>query len=467
MPKVSPQQIRDVSEAIIQDVDKSIVLPNSVSLAVNLVFDKVLGRAVLRKGTTLLGTQVSSGNSCLALNQFVSSSGDKIPLVQFDTVLYDYDSGAWGSSKTGLNASKMRFVTFLDTIAGINGTDTIASTSGTSWSTSGTALDIGDCPAGNLIIEWKDKVYVAGVSGNPDRLYYSSTPTGGAITWGTNYIDIEPEDGAGNLTGLAKVPGYLLLFKERSLKRWNGDSTFPEDLVDVGCPSQEAIVQTRQSVFYFNEKGVFETIGGYPRKVSRRIQALIEAIPVAYLSTVSGWGDKDNVYFSIGDITLNDLTLTNVIIQYNLDSQIWTTHSTPNEMVFWGKYIDTNGGERVLAGDDDGNVWQMFYGTTDNGSAIDYRLRFQPQELATRSRLKDLSDIIVHSINVRNGVLSVRTNEEGGYKALGNIKEDVQEINESVNGRIFDFEIVGSGQDDVQIIGMDFNSPSINLSTTD
>lgn len=468
--KLEPVSLRDVSEGVVQGVDNSITPPNAVYLAVNLVFDKVIGRAKLRSGTTLLGAQVSDNNACLGLYQHTTASGTKVPLSVFNTVLYKYTSSTWSSAKTGLTAAKMRFETFLDTTVGVNGTDIITSTDGATWNTTGGDLDISNMPSGvTLIKEFQDKVYVAGKSGNLDRLYYSSTPTAGAVSWtsGNGFIDIEAEEGAGAITALAKVPGYLLIFKERSMKRWDGSSTYPESLITIGAPSQEAVVQARQSVFYFNKRGVFETTGGYPRKVSRRIQDIIDAIPSSYYSSVSGGTDGERVFWSIGDITLDDLTLTNCVIIYNLDSQNWSLLSFPNEFKRFAIQVDSNGDEIVLGGDDDGNVWKVFSGTADGSTPINYLLQYHPQEFSSRGRKKELSKFVVYNNNVKNGQLSCRIDGNGSFQPVGIVNKNEHEMIKDLKGRFFEFRVQGSGQDDISLIGIDFPEVSMNLNFTE
>ena len=465
MPKISPQTIRNVNEGIVQGVDERIVMPNSVTMALNMVFHKILGRATVRDGTTQLGSQIASGESCLGLFQHITSDGTLVPLSVFDTVLYAFSSSAWASASTGLTALPMRFATFLDTTVAVNGTDSArATTDGTSWATSGTNLDVDNMPAGKYVIEFKDRVYTAGVSGTLDRLFFSSTPTSGAISWtsGNGNIDIEVEEGAGAITGLAKVPGFLLVFKERSLKRWDTNSTFPESLISIGTPSQEAIVQTKQSVFYFNKRGIYETTGGYPRKISRRVQDIIDAIPSSYYASVSGYGDGENVLFSIGDITLNDLTLTNCVLHYRIEEQIWTLLSFPNELLKWSKYVDSNGDEEILAGDDDGNVWRVLKGTGDAGEDINWLLEYQPQEFGSRGRFTDISRMVAYSKKVTNGVLSTKVEEED-FKSYGNINQNVEEIKKSLRGRYISFRIQGKGTEG-EVLGIEFPDPNITLS---
>ena len=466
MTKLAIQHIRDCSEGIIQKVDSSVIPANSVQLAVNLDFDNILGQAKTRPGMAQIGSQITDNVSVIGLYSFIKSDGSAVKLAAVDDSstatncdIYKY-SASWAKvSEDWTKSLKIRFLTFLDTVAAFNGTDaTKTSADGTTWVSTAGNLDAANFPKFKYGLEFKARVYGAGVSSNPNRLYWSSGPTAGVISWtsGNGYVDVEPEEGTGVITGLAKVPGYILIFKNRSMKRWDTKSSDPESLITLGAPSQEAIVMARQSVFFFNSKGIFETTGSYPRKVSRKIQKIIDAIPASYHSSVSGWSEGENVFFSVGDLTIDGLSITNAIIKYNLDTQRWTLYKTPTEMKVWSRFIGTNGEELIMAGDDDGNVWDIFTSTytLDGTTKIDWRIRYQPQELGSRGLIKSISKSVAYTLGAKNAVVNCRINEEGIFNSVGTILDEVQELSKVIKGRVFEFELMGSGQS--TIIGLDF-----------
>ncbi|MCK9578700.1 hypothetical protein M0R01_04420 [bacterium] len=470
--KLSDQKIRDCSEGIIQFVDTSILPVNSVYLGVNFLFDEILGRAVLRPGTTQLGNQIVSGKSCIGLYQHITTAGLKVPIAIFNDSsdinadIYALSGATWSLAKNDITKDlKVRFETFLDTTIAVNGAESMSTDDGTNWVITGGNLDVGNMPAVTMIREWQDRLFAAGDPVYPDRLYFSSIQNGVTISWtsGNGYIDIEPEEGAGAISALAKVPGYFLIFKERSLKRWDGSSTYPDDLITIGTPTQESVIMTRQCCYYFNKRGIYETTGGYPRKISRRIQKIIDAIPASYYSKISGWGTGEQIIYSIGDISIDDLDLTNCVIIYNIESQNWSLLSFPKEFKLWHQYIDSDGDELIMAGDDDGNIWKIFEGDDDDGSPINWLIQYQSQEFGTRGRKKELSKYVIYTKNVRNGIFTCRIDEKGEFRPLGNkskVNNDVEEIIGSISGRYFEFRIQGQGKS-VEIIGIDF--PEVNV----
>jgi hypothetical protein len=466
--KIDTQNIRDVSEGIIQQVDPSICPRNSVAMACNLVFDQILGRAVLRGGTTQLGAQITAGKSCLGLYCHVNGAGSfKIPLAVFNNaggtnaVIHAYTGGAWTAVESSLTASaKVRFETFLDTTVAVNGSQCVSTENGTTWVNTAGHLDVGDMPKVTVVKEWQDKIYGAGVSANPDRLYSSEVPVSGAISWTGDYIDIEPEEGAGPIEALAKTPNYLLIFKDRSMKRWDGSSTYPESLVKVGTYNQECVTMTRQSIYYFNKRGIFETTGGYPRKVSRRIQEIIDAIPSTSYSSVAAWSDEDRAYFSIGDITIAGRLFYNCVIAYCVESQIWTLLSFPKPYKRGSIIVDSYENEKLITADNDGNVWNIFDGNDDAGTQIDWFIRYQVQEFGSRGMIKDLAKFVVYG-NKAVGQAFGRSDEKGDWKPLGPFSKNVQELVADLHGRYFEIALQGKGRES-QIIGIDFPSIDIN-----
>ena len=463
MPKLQPQLIRDCSEGVIQDIDNAISPRNSVFLAVNLLFHKKLGRAVLRQGTTKIGNSLSG--KCFGLHHFLPTDTNKKALLSvFGENLYklDTDTQTWTSTTAVTKDAKMRFLTFEDRVLAVNGTMALSSEDGDTWATTGTTgFDLDNIPKGNIVSSWKNRVYIAGVSGEPSTLYASSLALDGNISWTDDTafdITIEPADNAGAIVGLSKVPGYLLIFKERAIKRWNGQSTFPEDLINIGTLSQESIVLARQSVFFWNERGVFETQGGYPRKVSRRIQRIVDAVNPQY--EVSGWSDKDNVYFSVGNIYLDDLLIENCVIAYNLDSQVWTALSFPTDFIVWSSYV--SGNDKVITGDNSGQVWELFSGVNDNGKDINYRIEWQEQEFGWRSRIKSLSQFVVFTEKVNSAELLVKANE-GNYEPIGKVNENVEVLQGNALGNYFKFALIGSGSS-AEIIGLEITELDLNIS---
>lgn len=472
--KIDTQQIRDVSNGIIQRIDNLLAPANSVAFAVNVLFGKKLGRGVLREGTALVGAQIADGKSILGLHQFILSNGTKHLLAVVNgtgnSALYRYITDTWTTeSQAGAKDMKHRFLTYLDTVMILDGTNKRSSADGDTWVTSGGNLDIGNCPAGKFPVEWRDRVYVAGVAAALDTVYYSSIPTENAISWTSQNgsITIEPFEGQGAITGLGKVPGYLLIFKERALKRWNGTSTFPDDLCFIGTPSHESIVYGKSTCMFFsasgkNSIGIYETNGESTVKISRPIQDIIEAILPANYANVSGYSDGEVAMWSIGDIVYGDITYNNVVILYHAESKTWSALSFPTCFKIFQPYIDSDSSIKIIAGNDDGEIIQLFTGTTDNytgktAQTIPYDLQYHPMEFGSRGKIKTLTKVVPYAKQALGCQVSYRLDENGGFISTPGIKSDYEnETTIDKQAHVFELRLNGFGTGgSTELIGID------------
>jgi len=463
---------RDWSRANVRTVQSSIVPQNSAKLALNLDSDSEVGSLVSRKGTNIIGTQAVDNATCYGIHYHRDTIATNHILFGVfsdgtNNDIYDMSDGS-KSLEDDTKTLKTRFCTYLNSTVRVNGTDAAKSYNGSAWVTSGGAFDEDNMPLGTVVIEWKDQVYTAGVSSTPNVLYYSGVadPDARTVSWTTDngQIEIEQEDGGGDITALEKVPGYLLIFKERSLKRWDGNSTYPEDLVHIGTPSQEAVCRGRGMVFFANEKGVWLTNGGYPKRISKPIQDLWDNI--SDYTAIASYCDEQNAYFYVGDVTLNLNTYTNIMFKWNLDSNTWDVYSYYHDFTCFTNYIGTT--EVIAAGDKDGQAIQLNYGNTDySGQPITWSLETQEIDFGIRGRLKELSALNFFSQNIRTGQAMYRANsdQDKDWKSLGNITNDVEEIDKfKARGNWFQLKFTGTaitGQ--VKIQGFEFPENSINV----
>jgi len=483
--QIPTKSFRDLSNGIIQKVDNVIAPPNSVPFAMNLMFSEILGRGVVREGTALIGVQIADGKEILGIHQFILSSGTKHFLAVVNGAstsalwrLVDGSPNTWTTeSQTGAKDVKHRFLTYLDTVMVLDGTNKYGSADGDTWVSTGGNLDLANCPAGKFAIEWHDKVFVAGVAAARDTLYYSSTPSGGAISWtsGNGSITIEPFEGQGAISGLGKVPGYLLIFKERALKRWNGSSTFPDDLSTLGTPSHESIVNGKRTCFFFSASGkksigFYETNGEETRKISRPIQSIVEAISSSTYANVAGYSDGEIVMWSIGDIAYDGITYNNVVSLYHIDSKTWALLSFPTEFKVFCSYIDGTT-LKIAAGNADGEIIEIFTGEKDNYTSnsnvsIQFAIQYHPQEFGSRGNLKEIQKAVPYVNDGISTKFAVRVDEKDKFEEKGPANDPFEsEITIDENGHIFEFRMFGAGLGGItQVIGFDVLSPDISES---
>lgn len=463
--KLEPQFYRDHSGGMVSELNEALGLPNIVKIGMNVDFDVELGSAVTRDGTALVGSQLVDNNTVLGLHDFRDADASSHALLaainaagNATSVVYKVGTG---TIRTGLTANKkMRFVSFLDAVLMLNGADAEASYDGASVITTGGAFDLANIPGANLCnlgVEWLSRVYLAGDTANPDRLYYSSTPVSGAVSWtsGNGYIDIEPEDGAGGIKALSKVPGFLLIFKERAMTRWNFDSAFPESMIDLGTPSQESVINAGGLCAFFSAssretRGFYVTNGDRPTPIShdrlRNIKAWVDAIPVASEANIAGWGNSRFFAWSIGDVTVDGIAYENVVVRWNRVLDQWSVRSYPSRFSVFSSYVDGNGNNTVVAGDDDGNVIEIdkpgVY-TDHNAQPIWYEVKYHEERFGYNQQKVITGSVVVNSKGMEGGRLEIDTEKEKYHVGDINRRVSDMKIEKAIKDNLFTFSVKG------------------------
>lgn len=470
MAQAEPQYFRDFSRGMITNVNPNLAPENASQLVLNMDADEELGSLVSRLGTGIVGSQLESGKNILGLHQHVdptNSSNNVLFAVVNDSSdtnadIYDVENGT-KSLEDDTAGLKTRFLTYLGETLRLNGTDDEKVYDG-SWKTSGTAFDLDNIPTGyRVAIEWQDRVYLLNNDTNPDRIEYSELPSGSPLTvgWdtssGAGNVDIEPEDRGGGLVGAGKVPGYVLFFKERSIHRWNFVSSFPERMVEVGTPSHESIISSAGMCAFFSATnpdttGFYVTDGQETRPISHNrsinIKKWIDAIPTSYYSEVSGWGSDSHFFWSIGDVTVDGVDYTNVVVRYSVDTGEWVVRSYPSEFRVFASYINNNQ-DVPIAGDDDGNVIQIDKPDTYTDHPSSTPIKWEVMTHETNfgiNQIKEISERVVADVRgAEKGMFIVDSNVKNERYNLGELIDGLTDlkINRSVKGNYFNIILRG------------------------
>jgi len=456
---ISPiQSLRDSSGGMNTEVVDALLPDNTSRLILNMDLD-LIGALRVRKGTTAIGNQLVDGKVVTSLFYFkdsaggansqqiagINNAGDTNALLKYN------NAGTWtditgGTSYTA--GAKFRFATFLDLTFIVNDKfDAIKS-----WSGSGAlgTSQLTSAPNGQFLSVFNSRLYVASTSANRDRVLFSSIPDiSGNITWDVtnDYLDVNPADGM-NITGLANTGTLLLIFKERAMYRWNGRSTDANLVVDIGTTSNESIASRNGAVFFFNPYGIWVTDGSYPRRLSRPIQRWIDAIDPAYHDDVAGICDDNNYYCSIGDVTVDGVLFSNIVLVYNISANSWVVRSYPEQIRSFANYIGSTGQYGVMAGNDDGDVLDYNVGNTDAGSPIPYRVKSKRLDMGAYSLMKEFSDVFMFSNKLPGAQLFI--SDEGAQSSTetnGLLGWFSRFLGPKHRGRYFETELVGESID--------------------
>lgn len=381
---------------------------------------------------------------------------DRVHLIDTDGILYsssipffelDYDGQSSGFTEgaklTGVTSGATGYI-YKDTDAGATGTLRLLGVIGTFQNNEAITDDATGAGAAvaNGVGAW--------------RINWTSKSTDKAKDYIVTPID--PDNGnKGNCVGLGKVGGLMLIFFERAMYSWNGNSTEPDEIVGIGCSSNESIAVDGSSglLFFANEYGIYITSGGYPKKISTFVDDLFENMSSANYQHIAGGCDGKHYYCSIGNVTIDGQTISNVVLRYTIQSQEWAVYSYPTQPRVFSKYIDGND-VKLVYGDNDGNVIQIDSSATSDTYAsttvpISYELHFADIYDDIIGMDKTIKDKITIDSEASSGAtlycrIDKNTNRHEDWKKLGEIKKEIQDIAiSSLRYKVIKFKITGRG----------------------
>lgn len=394
MTELKPISIRNLGvNGLIRraSVDDSLIPNGAVTEAINVHFDRI-GAITSRPGLTAIGSTASSGNACIALHNVQSNTAIAAFVNSGSATVYSLTNSTWGSSLIGNGGSVVRFVDFANRTLFFGPAERSVrvwdgSADGSSyWVNTGNPInpqnlwsansDTGLRPKFGEV--FKSRVYLAGDSGNPDRLNYSSViSSSGNITWDTtvDFVDINPSDGE-NITALKRFSLELLIFKPNYIYRFRTSSVDPDPLIRIGTRSQESVIEGKRGMYFHHDSGFYRYSGGYPVEISRPITDIVKAITFGQYDEIAAWKDDDHIYWSIGDVTLvgpkGNETWLNAVVRYTESSDTWTVYSYSNEIRRGSPFVSSTSGS-IMVGLDNGVVAEFNKGTTDIGQPIKIR----------------------------------------------------------------------------------------------
>lgn len=421
-----PQYIKGmVREAV---VDSPVAPADSLELSMNLHFD-IIGAVSLRKGMTLLGSQVRDNYNVLGMHTHINNAGTtRHILAKVGDALYPFTGSAWQTAiRTGLVAgSKMRYTTFVDYTFMVNGSgsngDDIKSYNGSIGTTNCASL-----PKGDDIENYRSRLWV--LDSSTDKVYYSDVVnTDNTITGGAEFIQISPQDGD-KAVALKRSPNALLVFKQNHIYRIQNINTVdPDPKIYRGTYSKDSIIESKIGIHFHHSSGFYTyNDGGQPTELSKPIYDFVKAIPRANYENVTGWADDDHLNWSVGDLTVGGIAFTNVVFNYTISTELWTIYSMGSEIKSACAY-DNGTDQFLLVGDDDGNVLKWGVGDTDNGTAIFYDLQthwlYLPQN---KSSITALSELATLHENAQGSNVQWQFNNASSFewKGGGTIKKDL------------------------------------------
>lgn len=288
-------------------------------------------------------------------------------------------------------------------------------------------------PRAKYILKFDDRFVLAGIAGAPSKVLISGRypyQDNFSAFYGGGYILVGPDDGdeitglgiAGNQGmssgGSAPPASAILVFKKNSTHRvvlgsvqignfFVLDPSAQLLTASNGCSSADTVVAVENDTFYFGRKGLY-TVGQEPNflnqirtnELSARIRPYIQNLSDQDFKEATA-GYMDNKYL------LSFPSKKETIIYDRERGAFMGPWKTPTGITKWLRYIDADGTEKYLAGDDAGDI-QHFSSSyiSDNGSSIDHTLRTKKDDMGSWSVMKTLKLAYFLFRNVR-GTTSV------------------------------------------------------------
>jgi hypothetical protein len=412
------------------EVDDDLLPVGALTDTLNCSFDRK-GAITLRPGTALIGAQVISGTQALGLYHFNSSvSGSSAIFLAINNaagtatnIFRSTGEGFSISLGTLTVGSQVGFVTFANAAMFLNGQQQPwQTTDGVTWTNTGNPLAPNNAPITRWGEVFKSRIYLTGNTTNPSRLFFSSIIASSAViswTTSTDFVDINPNDGE-NITGLRRYSLELLVFKPNYIYRFRTSSTDPDPLIKIGIRSNNSVVEGKLGLYFHHDTGFYRYSGGYPTEISRPISDIVDNIARSNYDYISAWKDSDHIYWSIGDITIEGVTVNRMVARYTESSDVWTLYNYPSEIRQGTTY--TSGTAVIqMVGDRNGNVLRFNSGITDNGSGIPYQFITRWEDWNDTSYLKTINSISYVCEKAQGMELFYQTDEDVSWRSLGKV----------------------------------------------
>ena len=272
-------------------------------------------------------------------------------------------AGAWseiGAAETAwtdfanINVEMESFIGYCFIVGqgSVDGFLPVGSVTGVTFST---VTNVTNMAQGKYPKRYRDRMYVAncrsGGVNYPFRVYFSSVPAAGAITW-TPASDFFEVDYSEEITGIAENWDILVVFTENSAYKY--DQSQRKKVWDLGCSNHRTIKTHKQSMFFCNRDGAWESVGGgYPQNISGEMIDFFRAgTPTSFFAELI---DEEYIVY-VGNVTVDGFAYTNCELIFNIPTRLWRWRENTDQMTIFAKYL--NGGvARRYMGDTDGNVW--------------------------------------------------------------------------------------------------------------
>lgn len=371
--------------------------------------------------------------------------------------LYYSTGGAWTeitdaeTAWTGYEDAKVEMEDFLGHcfFVGYDSTDNVflpvASLTGTTFSTS---ANVTSMPQGKYIKRYRDRLYVANAysgAAYPYRVYFSSVPSAGAITWtpATDFIDVDFSEG---ITGIEQNWDRLMVFTEQSAYMY--DQTSKKKVWDVGCINGSTLKNLGGYMIWASMDNVWASTSGRPTPIGSDIQELIRQ---SVDKTKWRAAVVDNEYhLYLGNTEANGIVYMNCLATFNADLGMWRWRELFNVTSELCSYV-TDSTTYLGIGTALGSVMKKSKPTdsspvySDNTKPIVAHFRTKAYDLGDPSILKEITKLFVYAEYAQGLTMAYRIFDKNQeqiqeFQNIGTLSKVINQFNKDMKGYFIQFE---------------------------
>jgi hypothetical protein len=302
----------------------------------------------------------------------------------------------------------------------------VGSLTGTTFSTS---TNVTNMPQAKYIKRYRDRLYLAhcrsGGTTYEYRVYFSSIPSAGSITWtpASDFLDVDYGE---QLMGLGTNWDRLVAFTENSAYLYD-QSTWKKSW-DVGCSNHRTIQTQGPYMIWCDYDGVWLSTGGQPQNISGPVIDFIRnGSPRNFFSCIV---DREYKMY-VGTVTVNSVTYANCELIFDMKTSTWRWREYFDNFTVYARY-NKSGKIVQYMGADDGEVMEKGKHTdatlinTDDGNAIAATFELAPMHLGDITNFKAIKKIVAYAnkaqgLNLKFRVLDKNTQALTPYRKLGEL----------------------------------------------
>ena len=287
------------------------------------------------------------------------------------------------------------------------------------WIPAGAAQSIDDA------IVWQDRIWI--VPTNSAYIVRHTSAVGGLDGFAAaDYLAVGRKDG-GSIKKQAILDGNLVLMKDTGIYVLAG--THPDNyqldrISRNGCISKGSVAVGDNGIIYLSHDGVRYFDGGQSHLLSETDEYFVDivgAMNAARKSKTTG-AYFDRKYLLAYDDVSTTTSINNYVYVYNFMTNSWTKYDIKANV--FAQVTGANESKGLYFGHSvSGYVYQLFSGTTDDGTAIPASYKTKAYDMSGRYKDLAMTDKQFRKVfaagQLSNGVMNMRVSVDSGNQYTG------------------------------------------------